>query len=382
MKNKKIFCIITLLIITLILSMGFTKVLATENVTNVQTNDVDPSQVSTKQVANPNTNIGDMYVVDEIVTFEDNVDGNLFIMGKDIMINNVTINGDIFVMGQNVTIDDAITTGSIFALGQNISLTGESRVAQIYACGQNITLGQNSVVQNDARITGSKVVIDSVVGHNAYVGCDTFELNGRINGDLEYSATEPSDISKENVHGNVKFVEVEEPTVHEKTIGEKIFDTIKKYAQTFFTILLVGIVFIFIDKKFLRTIYKSSNGEVIGKSLLFMLLGVCAVPIVSLILALTGIGVSTGLALLYALILACLVSMPAGVTAITGMICRKKFSEENKANRKAAYGRLVLVALVFSLIAIIPILGSIVKVLTVLLGLGAIIRKVFYKDEI
>ena len=182
--------------------------------------------------------------------------------------------------------------------------------------------------------------------------------------------------------GNVTYVEVEEPMVQEKTIGEKIFDTIKKYAKTFFSILLVGLVFVFVDKKFLRTIYKSTNGEVIGKSLLFMLLGICVVPIVSFILALTGIGASAGLALLYALVLACIVSMPAGVTAITGMMCRKKLSEESKANRKAAYGRLVLVALVFSLIAIIPILGSIAKLCAIVLGLGAIIRNIFYKDEI
>ena len=293
MKNKRIISIIiTLLIITLISSVGFTKVLATENVSNELVNevasqdDVAKTQGSTTTGTtntSSTTNIGDVYALDEVVTFENDVDGNLFIMGKDIMINNVTVNGDIFVMGLNVTIDDTVTTGSIFALGQNISLTGESRSAQIYACGQNITLGQNSVIQNDARITGSKVVIDSIVGHNAYVGCDTFELNGRINGDLEYSAAMEADISEDNVHGNIKFVEVEEPMVQEKTIGEKIFDTIKKYAKTFFSILLVGIVFVFVDKKFLRTIYKSTNGEVIGKSLLFMLLGVCVVPIVSLI---------------------------------------------------------------------------------------------------
>ena len=392
MKNKRIISIIiTLLIITLISSVGFTKVLATENVSNELVNevasqdDVAKTQGSTTTGTtntSSTTNIGDVYALDEVVTFENDVDGNLFIMGKDIMINNVTVNGDIFVMGLNVTIDDTVTTGSIFALGQNISLTGESRSAQIYACGQNITLGQNSVIQNDARITGSKVVIDSIVGHNAYVGCDTFELNGRINGDLEYSATEESEILDDNVHGNVTYVEVEEPMVQENTIGEKIFDTIKKYAKTFFSILLVGLVFVFVDKKFLRTIYKSTNGEVIGKSLLFMLLGICVVPIASLILALTGIGASAGLALLYALVLACIVSMPAGVTAITGMMCRKKLSEESKANRKAAYGRLVLVALVFSLIAIIPILGSIAKLCAIVLGLGAIIRNIFYKDEI
>ena len=387
MKNKRIISIIiALLIISLISSVGFTKVLATENVSNELVNDVtaqdDVAKPTTGTNTSSTTNIGDVYALDEVVTFENDVDGNLFIMGKDIMINNVTVNGDIFVMGLNVTIDDTVTTGSIFALGQNISLTGESRSAQIYACGQNITLGQNSVIQNDARITGSKVVIDSIVGHNAYVGCDTFELNGRINGDLEYSATEESEISDDNVHGNVTFEEVEEPMVQEKTIGEKIFDTIKKYAKTFFSILLVGLVFVFVDKKFLRTIYKSTNGEVIGKSLLFMLLGICVVPIASLILALTGIGASAGLALLYALVLACIVSMPAGVTAITGMMCRKKLSEESKANRKAAYGRLVLVALVFSLIAIIPILGSIAKLCAIVLGLGAIIRNIFYKDEI
>ena len=387
MKNKRIISIIiALLIISLISSVGFTKVLATENVSNELVNDVtaqdDVAKPTTGTNTSSTTNIGDVYALDEVVTFENDVDGNLFIMGKDIMINNVTVNGDIFVMGLNVTIDDTVTTGSIFALGQNISLTGESRSAQIYACGQNITLGQNSVIQNDARITGSKVVIDSIVGHNAYVGCDTFELNGRINGDLEYSATEESEISDDNVHGNVTFEEVEEPMVQEKTIGEKIFDTIKKYAKTFFSILLVGLVFVFVDKKFLRTIYKSTNGEVIGKSLLFMLLGICVVPIASLILALTGIGASAGLALLYALVLACIVSMPAGVTAITGMMCRKKLSEESKANRKAAYGRLVLVALVFSLIAIIPILGSIAKLCAIVLGLGAIIRNIFYKDEL
>ena len=105
MKNKRIISIIiTLLIITLISSVGFTKVLATENVSNELVNevasqdDVAKTQGSTTTGTtntSSTTNIGDVYALDEVVTFENDVDGNLFIMGKDIMINNVTVNGDI-----------------------------------------------------------------------------------------------------------------------------------------------------------------------------------------------------------------------------------------------------------------------------------------------
>ena len=63
------------------------------------------------------------------------------------------------------------------------------------------------------------------------------------------------------------------------------------------------------------------------------------------------------------------------------MTCRNKYSEENKANRKAVYGRFVLISLAFALISAIPILGGLLKACAIFLGFGAIIRNVFFKES-
>lgn len=381
MKNKKI--LIALLIITLLFTLAFNAVLATEEVsTNVVENATATGLVSTAEVTTETKkDIGDIYSMEQSVIVEKDVVGNAFLMGKDVTINNSKITGDVFVMGMNVTIDDTEITGSVFVLGQYINFTGESSATQIYACGQNINLGQNALISNDLRVVGDTIKLASTVGHNAYIDGNKLEFAGKVLGNLEYSATEEATISDEQVGGNVVFELVEESTIQEMSLGDKIKEIFKDFAGIFISLILIGMVFIFLDKKFLRTVYASSNGGAIGKSLLFALLGFAVIPLVALILIIIGIGAKTGLALVYASFLALIISVPAFVALITGMICRNKYSEENKANRKAVYGRFVLLSLAYAILSVVPFIGTILQIAAVFIGFGAIIRNVFFKEE-
>ena len=391
MKNKKLFSsVIILLIITLIASIGFTTVYATEEVSgnvveNVVENKVEEAGASASNVLTTGTTttpdtkdyVGDLYCINEVITSETDVDGNLFLMGKDVMINDCTITGDIFVLALNLTIDDTVVSGNIFAMAQNLSITGETVASQLYACGQNITTGPKVNILKDMRVAGSDVKVSSTVGHNAYIGADSFELQGKIMGDLDYEAKEAANIKNDQVAGNVRFREVEPE--QEKSVTDKVKEAVKDFATMFIGIIIIGLVFIFIDRKFLNTIYSSGKGEAIGKSLLFALLGIFVFPLVALILLVTGVGSLPGLALFYSLLLAAMISIPAFVALLTGIFCKNKFSEDNKANRKAAYGRLVLLALAFSILSAIPVLGIILDICAIPIGFGAIIRNVFYK---
>ena len=378
MKNKKIF--IAILIIALLFTAIISTVNATEQVETNAVENVTSAEVEEETTTDVKYEIGDLYAADEKLTIEEDVYGNAFIMGKDVTITDSKINGDVFVMGMNVTIDDTDITGSVFALGQNIEFTGESSITQVYACGQNILLGQNALISRDIRATGETVRILGTIGNNAFIDCNTLELNGKILGNLDYSAKEEAEIADGQVSGTVDFSLVEETVQQEKTIGDKLKEAFKDFVGIFITLLLIGIVFIFLDKKFLKTVYASSNGGAIGKSLLFALLGFAVIPLIGIILLFTGIGTKTGLALIYAFFLGILISVPAGVALVTGMTCRSKYSEENKANRKAAYGRYVLISLIFALLNIVPILGWMLKAFAAFLGFGAIMRNIFFKE--
>jgi len=380
MKNKKI--LIALLIITLIITAAFNAVHATGDVTttgtNVTENTTTNDLTTTTEVKEE---VGDLFEADQKVLVEQHVIGNAYVMGQDVTISDTKIDGDLFVMGMNVTIDDTEVGGNIFALGQNVNFTGETSAAQVYALGQNLAFGPKTIIARDVSGAGETIKLGGTIGHSAYIDCDNLEIDGKVLGDLEYSSTKEANIADGHVMGKVDFELVEEATAPQKTIGDRVKDLFKNFAGMFITLILIGLVFIFLDKKFLRTVYASSNGGAIGKSLLFSLLGFAVIPLASLILIVIGIGAKTGLALLYAFFLALLISLPACVTLITGMTCRNKYSEENKANRKAVYGRFVLISLAFALISAIPILGGLLKACAIFLGFGAIIRNVFFKES-
>lgn len=382
MKNKKI--LIALLIITLIVTAAFNAVHATEEVNTTVANVVEntvSNDVETKTTTDVEDEVGDLFAADQKVTVEQHVIGNAFVMGQDVTISDSIIEGDLFVMGMNVIVDDTEINGSVFALGQNVNFTGETSAAQVYALGQNLVFGPSTLIERDLSGAGETIKLGGTIGHNAFIECDNLEIDGKVLGDLNYSSNKEADIADGHVMGNVDFELVEESTAPEKTIGDKVKDAFKNFAGMFITLLLIGLVFVFLDKKFLRTVYASSNGGAIGKSLLFSLLGFAVIPLVSLILIVIGIGAKTGLALIYAFLLALLISLPACVALITGMACRKKYSEENKANRKAVYGKFVLISLAFALLSVIPILGGLLKACAIFLGFGAIIRNVFFKES-
>ena len=380
MKNKKI--LIALLIITLIITAAFNAVHATGDVTttgtNVTENTTTNDLTTTTEVKEE---VGDLFEADQKVLVEQHVIGNAYVMGQDVTISDTKIDGDLFVMGMNVTIDDTEVGGNIFALGQNVNFTGETSAAQVYALGQNLAFGPKTIIARDVSGAGETIKLGGTIGHSAYIDCDNLEIDGKVLGDLEYSSTKEANIADGHVMGKVDFELVEEATAPQKTIGDRVKDLFKSFAGMFITLILIGLVFIFLDKKFLRTVYASSNGGAIGKSLLFSLLGFAVIPLVSLILIVIGIGAKTGLALIYAFLLALLISLPACVALITGMACRKKYSEENKANRKAVYGKFVLISLAFALLSVIPILGGLLKACAIFLGFGAIIRNVFFKES-
>ena len=116
LKSKSKIALILLLVIVLISGYSFAtaEVTATEEDVNaiVETSD-NSDEVET--TSNDDSWVkNDLYLCQDDVVVEDIVDGNAFIIGKNVTIKG-EIGGDLFVMADKLTIDGGYVYSSVFA---------------------------------------------------------------------------------------------------------------------------------------------------------------------------------------------------------------------------------------------------------------------------
>ena len=66
----------------------------------------------------------DVYKMESQVTINQVIDGNVYVMARDVKVENAVIYGNLFVMAENIQIVDSEIAGSIFAMGENVDFSG------------------------------------------------------------------------------------------------------------------------------------------------------------------------------------------------------------------------------------------------------------------
>ena len=205
MKLKKFFSIT--IICALLIAFFAGVVYAEEN------NDDDimliNSNDETNQVAMDNMkNIrDDVYLLDSDVTLKDNVDGNVYIMAKDVEITSEEISGNVFICAEEINIRNTYINGSLFLVGEKINVTAFASDA--YIAGNKVTLGEETRILRDLRVAADKLEINGVISRNVFASADDIKMNNNtiVEGNFNYSSKNEIYIS-ENVRGENYFEEL------------------------------------------------------------------------------------------------------------------------------------------------------------------------------
>lgn len=322
---------------------------------------------------------GDVYLSGDDVTVDYIVDGNLYVFAKSVTINS-QIGGDVFAFAETVNVgEQGYVFSNLFTCAKTVNVSGV--VYDLYALAQDVQI--NGYIYRDIRVASNSLDIKGTIGRNAYAQSNnitfataqegqekgTVSSAGIVNGNLEYGASKEISIPEGAVSGETKYT----------PINEKNSNGVKTYMLSLgteiATVIIIWLLCLWLAPKFLNktnTLLTKKVPALIGYGILVPILAV----VVFVILAILGI--TSKIAIIELMLLAVLIAISSSVFVIAtnNIVCNKLKIEKNIG----IFGMLIVSSAVLWLICIIPYVGSIVRFITLILGLGIITKSVLPSD--
>jgi hypothetical protein len=313
----------------------------------------------------------DVYLAGANVVVSGPIDGDLIVAGSNIIINS-EIKGDLRVVGGMITINGKIS-GNVTALGGMITISKDAQISKsLVVLGGNVEMN-GKIGRNLYAATGNLLVNNEIKG-NVYASVDgegglALLPSASILGRLEYTASEPANIYDGAKVNEEKFTE----------LIVKPAEPVRKNSGlvlTFWLIgllssIVVGLVVVFLLKD-LAVKIKNQLSVKVPLTILKGLIYLIVTPIALLILAVTIIGAPLAviLGVLYGITLY-LCQIFIGIF-IGDWVLQKIF----KSGTSQLVWSMMIGLLIIYALALIPLVGLLVKLAIVLWGLGAVMAVV------
>jgi cytoskeletal protein CcmA (bactofilin family) len=328
----------------------------------------------------------DLYVAGGTISINGQINGDLIVAGGTVSING-SIRDDLVVLGGNVTINGSI--------GQSIRVAGGNVVVSstvgndIIAAGGTVDVTSEATVKKDVMLSGGNINLNGIVERDLQGAAGMIAIGGTINGDTTLTAGQLTLSKNAKLGGNLTYtsenkakiepgamvsgktthsqppVEKRKPTPSQRAVGTLVYFIISFLAAYLFGALLLAI---------LPTQTREIADTVLTRpwaSLGIGFLALVIIPIAAIILLffIITIPISITIFLLYLLALY-LAQVFAGLAL--GRLVFKYFKWPGNDYLVLFVGLLLLM-----LIALIPIIGWLVKFLYMLFGLGAIVIAIY-----
>ena len=323
----------------------------------------------------PNTSaisVDSLFKADNIIKYSKEVDGSFFTAGNSITLKS-KINGISFVAGNTLNVSTEsdysfiagneidlkdIKVNDLFVAGNNILIDSEEIKRDVYAAGNNITI--NGVVGRNLSVGGETVTIDGTINGDALIDAENIVITGDsiIEGKLSYNKDAKVKISKS---AKISKTEVRKALNVKPTFKQKLVSNLLSCTR----ILLLGLLLIMLFKKFFDKVASDSS---IASSLGYGFLALVLIPIISVILCITSIGLSIGLILFVLYIIMIYLS-----TIFTGYYSAKRLLS-SKINND--YILLFLGVVLIYVLRFVPYIGGLVAFLSLLFGMGITLKTV------
>lgn len=318
---------------------------------------------------------GDLYKIDKDIVIANNINGNVFVIGDTVTISNAEIFGNVFVIAKTLNIINSDIAGSIFAIAQDVEFG--SHVDDVYMIAQDINFNEHTSISRSARISANTIELNGSIGNDVYAIVDTISLGTEleIDGILSYTADKEISIPETASIGNVEYTPAEEEKV-EAVQSFKGMSILMSAVSFIFKVAVISGFIILFTNKFSKVNKETKTGKNIAKSLGNGALALILVPIIAFVLLFTVIGAGLGVLLfaIYAIVL--FLATSVAVFSITEMLFG------NKAKSKLGlWGMTLGTALVIWMLGKIPAIGWAISFVVFLIGLGVIVRTIFFKTN-
>ena len=317
----------------------------------------------------------DLFLYNTNVEMSDIVDGNVFIFGSSVKITG-EIYGDLFVYASSLDIsEDAIIHGNVFAYAGNITISGI--VSDVYAMSDTFSLEKSAILARNLNLYSDTVSLSGQIKRDAYISAGSLSFNKEknviIDGNLQYTSSQESQIPDGAISGKVNFTPIE--TNNQNKILSAIFSIIKALIFSFVVIMIsVWLAPKFKDR--ICEIISKKNLKAFGMGLIAFF-GIIILSFI-LLIATYGLFASIAVAGIALLVLAYSISNTVFSMAI-GKLLANKF---NFTKNTPFVLLSLLVVLVIQLIKFIPYIGTPITFITAIVGLGTLCINAYKRKDL
>ena len=138
----------------------------------------------------------DLVLVQDNISIDNNVNGNIYVIGENVNISSENVDGDIFALGNEVTINSTVN-GNIYVFASNLNISGTAK--DMYVFAENIKLNENTTCR-DIKTFTTNIDVAGNINRDLYVAAGEvkFSQTGKVGGVL--STTNENLNYKENVN--------------------------------------------------------------------------------------------------------------------------------------------------------------------------------------
>ena len=324
----------------------------------------------------------DLYATGGTVTSAARVVGDLYAGGGTILISG-PIGADLTVGGGSITITGDIGD-DLRAGGGTIVVQGNTQGDVLIGGGQVHLAG--SRIGGDVHIGGGVVRIDAAVGKDVKVNGGEVYLNAPVIGNVEVEADKFTLGPKARITGNLTYSSPRQAVLEPgaTVLGETVFNErvnsmsgkglllaiFSAVALAFLLMLVVGaFIFVFFFKRYATEVVGNAFGSPLlefGRGLLVFV----AMPVISVLLLVTIIGIPFGLLglLLYA---ALVIFSWLMAPVLTGSLVYRYLY---KGEYQVSWKTVLIGVIVFFVIGFVPVVGGLAQFGFMLLSLGSVAR--------
>ena len=345
----------------------------------VETTQGNETTSETTQSTDNSMKKSDVYLTGDDVKVDYIVDGNLFILANTVTISS-QIGGDAFICAKTINVEkEGYIYSNLFAAANEVNISGV--VYDLYTTAN--TLNINGYVYRDIRTSSDTLNFSGVIGRNAYVYSKNIEISSNsdgqssvtnkatIYGDLNYSSSSEASIPEGTVTGSVNY-----SPITTSTKSKSISSYILALGRFIVTVLVIWLLYLWLAPKFLE-----NTGALLSKKLLPVIGSGILTPIIFVIafVLLLILGLTSNIAIIGTMLFAVLlmISNSTFVIAINNLVC-KKF---NISKNTTTFGVLIITSAVIWLLELIPVVGSILNFVIMIIGLGILVTAIIPEKE-
>ncbi len=302
-----------------------------------------------------------------------------FVAGNSLT-NKATIDGLSFAAGNTVfgygNLTYAFYAGNVLNLNDKVS-------KDLFAAGNNITIGPEAVIERDAYIAGSSIIINANIGRDLRAASDYISLKGiTIEGDAIIDAS-TIDLDENTVitgklsyPSNAKIANIDKASIGNIEVNEVVdVDTTELNRSLtislFIYSILAGIVTLLILLAVLPGLREKIdkvklNSSDIAKTSVLGLVLLVMIPVVSIFAIFTGL-LTPITSIVLAIYFICLYLAPLFASYYVGYIINSKLFKLKKTYLLLS---IFIGVVLVKLIGLIPFIGEIVSFLVLIYGFG------------